>query len=46
MLPQVLAAFAAGDIDYRRAWLFYDLLATVDDTLAAAIAATLLPDAG
>ncbi len=46
VLPQVLAAFAVGDIDYRRAWLFYDLLATVDDTLAAAIAATLLPDAG
>jgi hypothetical protein len=34
VLPVVFAAFAMGGIDARRAWTFYDALATTDDTLA------------
>ncbi|HKD98120.1 MAG TPA: DUF222 domain-containing protein [Micromonosporaceae bacterium] len=41
--PVVFAAFTAGDIDTARAWVFYDYLATVDDEVAARIAAALLP---
>ena len=41
--PAVFAAFAAGDIDGARAWVFYDHLATVEDAVAASIAAALLP---
>ena len=45
-LPDVFAALAAGDIDVRRAWVFADVLAPVDDPVAAAIAGVVLPHAG
>lgn len=41
--PALFAAFAAGDIDTARAWVFYDHLAAVDDGVATRIAAALLP---
>ncbi len=44
-LPDVFAALSTGDIDMRRAWVFSDALAVVDDQIAAAIAAQLLPTA-
>jgi hypothetical protein len=45
-LPSVFAALQAGDIDARRAWTFYDVLVTVDDTIAVAIADKLVGGAG
>lgn len=44
-LPAVFAALSAGDIDPRRAWVFFDVLAAVDDEIAAGIAAAVLPKA-
>jgi hypothetical protein len=46
VLPMVFAAFRSGDIDSRRAWTFYDVLATVDDCIAAAIADKFVSGAG
>ena len=43
VLPEVFTAFASGNIDTARAWVFYDQLATLDDALAAAVAGALLP---
>ncbi|HKE65806.1 MAG TPA: DUF222 domain-containing protein [Micromonosporaceae bacterium] len=44
-LPDVFAALAIGVIDVRRAWVFFDALAAVDDEIAAEIAAAVLPKA-
>ena len=46
VLPDVFAALGTGTIDVRRAWVFCDVLAPVEDTVAAAIAAAVLPVAG
>jgi hypothetical protein len=44
-LPAVFAALAAGELDLRRAWVFADALAVVDDPVATAITDRLLPEA-
>ena len=44
-LPDVWAGFAAGDIDTRKAWTFCDVLATIDDDIAAQIAGRFIGDA-
>jgi hypothetical protein len=46
VLPDVFAALGTGAIDVRRAWVFCDALALVEDPVAAAIAAGVLPVAG
>jgi hypothetical protein len=46
VLPQVFAALASGAVDVRRAWVFCDVLAPVDESVAAAIAGAILPHAG
>jgi hypothetical protein len=46
VLPDVFAALGTGTIDVRRAWVFCDVLAPVEDTVAGAIAAAVLPVAG
>lgn len=46
VVPDVFAALGQGTIDVRRAWVFADVLALVDDTIAARIAAAVLPVAG
>ena len=45
-VPEVFAALGRGAIDVRRAWVFADVLGLVDDSLAATIAAAVLPVAG
>jgi Domain of unknown function (DUF222) len=45
-LPDVFAALGTGNVDMRRAWVFCDVLALVDDSIAAVIAAAVLPQAG
>ncbi len=44
-LPAVFAALSSGDLDLRRAWVFADVLAVVDDQIAATITERLLPGA-
>lgn len=46
IVPEVFAALGRGAIDVRRAWVFADVLGLVDDSLAATIAAAVLPVAG
>jgi Domain of unknown function (DUF222)/HNH endonuclease len=46
VVPEVFAALGRGAIDVRRAWVFADVLGLVDDSIAAAIAAAVLPVAG
>jgi hypothetical protein len=46
VVPDVFSALGRGAIDARRAWVFADVLAPVDDTIAATIAAAVLPAAG
>ncbi len=45
-LPAVYTALACGDIDVRRAWVFADVLAVIDDLVAVEIADNVLPAAG
>jgi Domain of unknown function (DUF222) len=45
VLPDVFAALSVGDIDARRAWVFYDVLATATDTIAAQVASAVLAQA-
>ncbi len=42
-LPGVHAAMACGDLDLAKAKVFSDLLSTLDDDVARAVAATILP---
>ncbi|HEY7176747.1 MAG TPA: DUF222 domain-containing protein, partial [Micromonosporaceae bacterium] len=44
-LPDVFDALCRGDIDVRRAWVFFDVLCVVDDAIAISIAADVLPRA-
>jgi hypothetical protein len=44
-VPAVFDALARGDIDVRRAWVFADVLALVDDAIAVDIARAVLPHA-
>ena len=46
VVPEVFAALGLGAIDVRRAWVFADVLALVDDSKAATIAGAVLPVAG
>ena len=46
VLPEVFAALGRGAIDVRRAWVFADVLAVVDDSMAASLAGSVLPVAG
>ncbi len=46
VVPDVFAALGRGAIDVRRAWVFADVLALVDDAMAATIADAVLPVAG
>jgi Domain of unknown function (DUF222) len=45
-LPPVFGALTIGEIDVRRAWVFADVLAVVDDAIASEIAGAILPSAG
>jgi hypothetical protein len=46
VVPDVFAALGRGAMDVRRAWVFADVLALVDDSIAATIAGAVLPIAG
>ena len=46
VVPDVFTALGRGAIDVRRAWVFADVLALVDDSIAATIASSVLPIAG
>ena len=45
VLPSVLAALCAGEIDSYQAWVFFDVLWRADDEVAVAVVGRVLPQA-